>query len=61
MNQTPQKMNTMNTKHEPNNMGSKTYQIWYKRRHIHVGNHLRINNLTSNHFGFYLNNMILSK
>jgi len=31
MNQTQQKMKTKNTKHEPNNVGSKTYQIWYKK------------------------------
>jgi len=49
------------TKHEPSNMGSKSYQIWSIWRHMHIENHAMINNLPFNHFEFHLNIMIKLK
>jgi hypothetical protein len=39
-------------------MEPKIDQIKSKQRHLHVGNHRRINNLTSIHFDYHLNIMI---
>jgi hypothetical protein len=44
-----QKKNEEHQEHrnEPSNVEPKTDRIWSKRRHIHVENHARINNLAS--------------
>jgi hypothetical protein len=53
--------NNQEHRNEPSNMEPKTNQIWSKQRNIHVGNHVRINNITSIHFNYNLKIMILSK
>jgi hypothetical protein len=41
-----------NIQHEPNNVALKPDWIWANQKHIHVGNHARINNLASIHFDY---------
>jgi hypothetical protein len=44
-----------NTETQPRNMKPKSNQIQSKQRHIHVGNHARINNLAFIHLDYHLN------
>jgi hypothetical protein len=51
----------MNIQSESNNLTFKPDQIWTNKEHIHVENHMRINNLALIHFNHQRIIMICSK